>query len=108
MIFYGKCKFIASRADKVIRDFLNRKNDGGRTVLITDPPRTGLDPKTLESIVSGGGGLKGILYISCAPDTLGRDLKSFLKAGYEIQSTRLIDMFPRTSHFESVTYLEKA
>ncbi|OGV39262.1 MAG: hypothetical protein A2020_02250 [Lentisphaerae bacterium GWF2_45_14] len=101
----SKCKFISSRADKVIRDFLNGKNREGRTLLITDPPRAGLDAKTLDAVALGGP--KGIIYISCAPDTLCRDLKYLLSADYEIISTQLVDMFPRTSHFESITYLER-
>ena len=101
----GRCKFIAARADKVIIDILNGKIKRGRTVLITDPPRAGLDAKTLEALAQAGP--EGIIYISCAPDTLCRDLGSLLKASYRMKTTRMVDMFPRTSHFESVTYLEK-
>lgn len=101
----GRCKFIAARADKVIRDILNGKNKIGRTLLITDPPRAGLDAKTCEAIAQSGP--EGIIYISCAPDTLCRDLGFLLKASYSVKTARMVDMFPRTSHFESVTYLEK-
>ena len=101
----GRCKFIAARADKVIRDILNGKTRNGRTLLITDPPRAGLDPKTRDAVAQTGP--DGIIYISCAPDTLCRDLGFLLEASYKVTAARMVDMFPRTSHFESVTYLEK-
>lgn len=101
----GRCKFIAARADKVIRDILNGRSKSGRTLLITDPPRAGLDAKTREAVAYAGP--EDIIYISCAPDTLCRDLDFLLKESYRVASARMVDMFPRTSHFESVTYLEK-
>lgn len=79
---------------------------GSKVVAIVDPPRTGLEPGTLRTLVRGKPA--GILYVSCAPDTLARDLKQICGAGYCVASTRMFDMFPRTPFFESVTCLRIA
>jgi len=71
------------------------------TLLLVDPPRTGLDPAMRELI--GRSNAAGIIYISCAPDTLFRDLAQLENAGYRIRESRLLDLFPSTAHFESIT-----
>ncbi len=75
-------------------------------VLAVDPPRTGLDEKTLNVLCSSL--LNKIIYVSCAPDTLQRDLQKLCGRGFKIDSTGIIDMFPRTSHFETLTLLRRA
>ena len=72
--------------------------------VIVDPPRSGLDPKTkdyLKTISSNS-----IVYVSCDPVTLARDLKD-LNDIYNVQSVTPFNMFPRTSHCESITVLER-
>ncbi len=74
------------------------------TLLLIDPPRTGSDPAVLDLICRSKAA--GIIYVSCSPDTLFRDLAKLETAGYRIRESRLLDLFPTTAHFESVTFLE--
>ena len=73
--------------------------------MLIDPPRSGVEKSTLQKIIA----LKAekIIYISCAADTLTRDLKELTASGYRIKSSRVLDMFPRTAHFETFTALER-
>ena len=87
-------------------DIFFKKTDLNKTTLILDPPRTGLG-KNLTDKISKNYQPKNIIYISCAADTLCRDLKELCNNGYTVQHTKLIDMFPRTAHFESITLLSK-
>ncbi|MDD5598689.1 MAG: TRAM domain-containing protein [Victivallaceae bacterium] len=77
----------------------------GSTVLIVDPPRGGLNQNTVKSIVRSEIG--HLIYISCSPDTLGRDLNMFCNNGFDLKFARMINMFPRTSHFETFTCLTR-
>ena len=81
----------------------------GRTpedlILILDPPRSGLHPDERARIAQHQP--SEIIYVSCAPDTLARDLKELENAGYTVNSVQPIDMFPRTKHFETVTHLTR-
>ena len=76
---------------------------GAKSCLIIDPPRTGMDYACRKML--GESGITDILYISCSSDTLARDVASLARNGYEIVETQLLDMFPRTAHFESLTHL---
>ena len=73
------------------------------SLLLVDPPRTGLDPSALKLIARSRA--KWILYVSCSPDTLFRDLSQLEEADYRITESRLLDLFPSTAHFESITVL---
>lgn len=75
-------------------------------VVILDPPRKGSDPATLQAILEVSPGK--IVYISCDPATLARDLRILADGGYEIQKVRPVDMFPNTSHVECCCLLERA
>lgn len=79
---------------------INEKID----TIIVDPPRNGLNKKTLNNILKFK--TNNIIYISCNPITLSRDL-NILKDEYQIKETYLLDMFPRTKHCESVVILER-
>ena len=83
-----------------------RQIDPAAAVLAVDPPRTGLDEKTLKLLCASQ--LNKIIYVSCAPDTLQRDLQILCGSGFRIESTGIIDMFPRTAHFETLTLLRRA
>lgn len=79
---------------------------GGRPdVVILDPPRKGCDEKLLQTVVSASP--KKIVYISCKPSTLARDLKFLGENGYKITEIVPVDMFPRTSHCEVVCRCER-
>lgn len=94
------CRFICSGAGSV-----NRLSDFGEhvDVLIIDPPRQGIDNKVFAMIVKKLP--ENIVYISCNPATLSRDLKK-LSVNYRIDSIRMIDFFPQTYHIESVAFLK--
>lgn len=71
--------------------------------IIVDPPRSGLDGAVVDLFVQHPS--PHLLYISCGPDTLARDLKRLTDACYEIVEMKLFDMFPRTAHFEVAVHL---
>ena len=74
-------------------------------MIVVDPPRRGLD----ESVISHAAGMQPerIVYVSCDPGTLARDLASFARQGYTPAAGVAVDMFPRTSHVETVVLLSK-
>lgn len=74
-------------------------------VVVTDPPRAGCSPKFLRSLLTLAP--KRIVYISCNPETLSRDLYTLTKGGYRVKKIRPVDMFPFTNHVESVVYLTR-
>ncbi len=77
--------------------------DAKPDVIVMDPPRAGVGEKTLEKVL--GFGAKEIVYVSCNPSTLARDLLYLCKNGYELKNVQPVDMFPQTGHFECVGYL---
>lgn len=72
-------------------------------ILIADPPRLGLTSSVVNSVLTMKP--ERIVYISCNPTTLARDLKK-LSASYDVESVRMIDFFPQTYHIESLTFLK--
>jgi len=72
-------------------------------VVVADPPRGGLGETVVRSLVGLGAGR--IVYVSCDPATLSRDLVGLLQAGYRIQQAHVVDLFPQTYHVESVFHL---
>lgn len=74
-------------------------------VVITDPPRAGCSKKFLDSVLSLSP--EKIVYISCNPETLARDLFVLKKGGYKVKKIQPVDMFPFTTHLETVVLLEK-
>lgn len=75
-------------------------------VVITDPPRAGCSPRFLRSLIKLSP--KKIVYISCDPETLARDLNTLTRAGYKATKIQPVDMFPFTNHVESVVCLKRA
>ncbi|AWB43905.1 23S rRNA (uracil(1939)-C(5))-methyltransferase RlmD [Paenibacillus sp. CAA11] len=74
-------------------------------VIIADPPRTGLDPRFLESVLKTKP--KRFVYVSCNPSTLAKDCKVLLDGGYSLEWAQPVDMFPQTSHVEVTVRLER-
>lgn len=74
-------------------------------VVFMDPPRSGSNETFMSSVVKLGP--EKVVYVSCGPDTLARDLKYFTKHGYEVKKIQPVDMFPFTEHCETVCLLEK-
>ena len=73
--------------------------------VIVNPPRTGVKPEVINAIVNISPEI--IVYVSCNPATLARDLKQFANNSYKVANIQPIDMFPQTSHIESIVLLQK-
>jgi len=87
--------------------FLRHNRKGERPDLIViDPPRTGLGAETCVLLAEIAA--SSMVYVSCAPATLARDLRSLIVSGYQIQSITLADLFPQTFHLETVVRLRRA
>ena len=95
-------EFIAGDVEKILDKLINKDNIIPDIVMV-DPPRKGLDNKSIDNIIKIRP--KKVVYISCNPATLIRDLAKFEKI-YEIKSIKPVDMFPFTSHVEVCTLLE--
>ena len=94
------CEFIAGDVLKVI-DTIEEKPD----LIVLDPPRDGIHPKALEKIIDYG--VDRLVYISCKPSSLARDLVVLQERGYQVEKVRCVDMFPCTVHVETVCCLQR-
>ena len=83
-------------------DFISRH--GRPDVIITDPPRAGMHPDVVKTILRAAP--QRIVYVSCNPATQARDLQE-LDAAYRVVAVQPVDMFPHTPHVENVVLLEK-
>ncbi|MBC2005231.1 23S rRNA (uracil(1939)-C(5))-methyltransferase RlmD [Listeria booriae] len=95
--------FAVGKAEEVIPDWFNQgiKAD----VLVVDPPRKGCDDALLQTILKMKP--KRVVYVSCNPATLARDMLVLTEGGYEAKMVQPVDMFPQTTHVECVTVLER-
>lgn len=96
----ANCEFIAGDVLKVI-DEIEEKPD----YIVLDPPRDGIHPKALEKIIRYG--VPQMVYISCKPTSLARDLEVLQARGYEVKKVCCVDMFPATVHVETVILLSR-
>ena len=94
------CKFIAGDVLKVL-DEIEEKPD----YIILDPPRDGIHPKAIGKIIEYG--VENMVYISCKPTSLARDLQIFMARGYRVEKICCVDMFPNTYHIETVVLLSQ-
>ena len=94
------CEFIAGDVLTKV-DELKEKPD----IIVLDPPRDGIHPKAIQKII--GFNAKELLYISCKPTALTRDLPILEEAGYKVEVVFCVDMFPQTGHVETVVKLSK-
>lgn len=90
----GKAEALLSRLHK----------DEQPDLILLDPPRNGCHPQLLDEILRRQ--IAKIIYVSCDPSTLARDLKALLR-GYTLTSVRVVDMFPQTYHLETVAVLDR-
>ena len=74
-------------------------------VVFMDPPRAGSDEKFLSSVTKLAP--KRVVYVSCNPETLSRDLKYMVKHGWEVKKIQPVEMFPFTGHVETVCLLTR-
>ena len=92
------CEFIAGDVMKVL-DGLTELPD----MIVLDPPRDGIHPKALNKIIRYG--VKHLVYISCKPTSLARDLVTLQAEGYRVEKVCCVDMFPGTANVETVVLL---
>ena len=98
---YKNAEYILGDAGKVMVEMA--KNGQQVDVVFMDPPRAGSDHTFMDSVAKLGP--KRVVYISCNPETLARDLKYFKKKGYEAQKIQPVDMFCWCDHLETVCLL---
>ena len=94
------CKFLAGDVLKVLDTIEEKPN-----YIVLDPPRDGIHPKAIEKIINYG--VDNMIYISCKPTSLARDLEIFIARGYEVKQICCVDMFPNTVHVETICLLER-
>ena len=94
------CEFIAGDVLKVI-DTIEEKPD----YIVLDPPRDGIHPKALEKIIRYN--VPQMVYISCKPTSLARDLEVLQARGYKVKKVQCVDMFPATGNVETVVLLSQ-
>lgn len=99
----SKTQFVIADVEKVLSQLLI--NDSPDFIIV-NPPREGLSPKVTQILSEKPA--KTLVYISCMPATLARDLKLLCEAGYKLASVQAFDMFPQTVHVETVVVLESA
>jgi 23S rRNA (uracil-5-)-methyltransferase RumA len=96
----SNCEFIAGDVLAVLDDLTDKPD-----LIVLDPPRDGIHPKALPKIIEFG--VDKMVYVSCKPTSLARDLIVFQEAGYEVQKMTLVDLFPHTVHVETVVLMSR-
>ncbi|MBR0464959.1 MAG: 23S rRNA (uracil(1939)-C(5))-methyltransferase RlmD [Clostridia bacterium] len=96
--------FIAADAGHIVTDMLNKGTKP--EALVVDPPRKGVDQRLLDAIIRAR--IPCLVYVSCNPGTLARDLRILFEGGYHLEWAQPVDMFPLTEHVESVVKLTRA
>lgn len=97
-------KYVTGKAEEIMPKWAEKGMQVD--IIFVDPPRKGLTPEFIEAAAKTNP--KKIVYISCNPATLVRDLQEFQKLGYTFDQIDPVDMFPQTPHVEAVTVLERA
>ena len=96
----ANCEFLAGDVLKVVGE-IEEKPD----IIILDPPRDGVHPKALQRII--GFGVDSMVYVSCKPTSLARDLEVLVGNGYRVERGCCVDVFPFTGNVESIVLLSK-
>lgn len=97
----SNCEFICGEAKKVLSELITRGEKFD--IVVVDPPRAGLHPNVVEYLSDIK--IEKLIYVSCNPATLARDLKLFCERGYKLSQVQPVDMFPHTPHIETVVKL---
>ena len=101
---FDNAEFFVGKAEEVLpREY--EKNGVYADTIVVDPPRKGCDSKLLETMVKMAP--KRIVYVSCDPATLARDLKVLSEQGYEVEKVCAVDQFSHSSHVETVVRLKR-
>ena len=98
----GKIEVVAAAAEHFLRSF---HASGKLDLIVVDPPRAGLGERTARMLSR----LKAanLIYVSCDPATLSRDLRVLVESGFHIAEAHLVDLFPQTFHIETVFRLAR-
>ncbi|MGI6225382.1 MAG: 23S rRNA (uracil(1939)-C(5))-methyltransferase RlmD [Peptococcales bacterium] len=99
----GNTEFIVGKAETWLPQWV--KGGGKADVIVVDPPRKGCTPEVLEAIAEARP--ERVVYVSCNPATLARDLKHLVGNGYEVRAVQPVDLFPQTSHVETVVLMSR-
>ena len=97
----GRCQWITAPVERTVGKIR------GQGAVILDPPREGCAEGVLDHVFRERGPLMAV-YVSCNPETLGRDLQAIVRHGYGVRSVQPVDMFPHTPHVETVVILSRA
>ncbi|MBQ6025356.1 MAG: 23S rRNA (uracil(1939)-C(5))-methyltransferase RlmD [Lachnospiraceae bacterium] len=99
-------EFVKADATAWMQEYQNKIKENAKDyVLIMDPPRSGSTDAFINAAANAG--IEHIVYVSCNPETLARDLKAFIKKKYKVKKITPVDMFPWTEHVESCVLLER-
>lgn len=102
----GNLSFIRARVEDQLPKLLADKEQGRFSTIVFDPPRKGLEASVIEAVMAAK--IPRIIYLSCSPMTLARDLKLFLaKDAYRVEFIQPYDMFPQTWHIECLALLTR-
>ena len=96
-----KARYLQASAEK----WIQKESLDKTATIIIDPPRKGVDKSLLETLVKSD--VQNLIYTSCDPATLARDLAYLTKEGYQIKTIQPVDMFPQTAHVETIVLLSK-
>jgi 23S rRNA (uracil1939-C5)-methyltransferase len=99
----GNVSFICADAAQAANELAAR--NVRPDVVVVDPPRKGMYPEAAEAVA--GMAPARVVYVSCNPATLARDIKLFTSLGYGLSAAAAVDMFPRTSHVETVVLMSR-
>ena len=99
------CTFFAGDVLRLVDDPAVTEAVGRPDLIILDPPREGIHPKALPKNISYG--VEHIIYVSCKPSSLARDLASFLQAGYRADRICVVNQFPKSAHVETIAWIER-
>jgi 23S rRNA (uracil1939-C5)-methyltransferase len=92
---------VRSSAESFLPRCINMKPE----LVVVDPPRAGLGPRATQLLAALQ--VKRIVYVSCDPATLARDVRTLLETGYHVEEVHMIDLFPQTFHIESIVRLAR-
>jgi 23S rRNA (uracil1939-C5)-methyltransferase len=98
----AKGRIVQAQVERVLPTLLA---GGPWDLVILDPPRQGVSRQTLDAIA--GAAVPRVIYVSCDPSTLARDLGLLTRAGFRCVSLHPVDLFPQTFHLEAVALLER-
>jgi 23S rRNA (uracil1939-C5)-methyltransferase len=98
----GKVAVVAAATEQFLRGF---HASGKLDLVVADPPRAGLGEKTARMLARFK--TAELIYVSCDPATLSRDLRVLVESGFHIEEAHLVDLFPQTFHIETVFRLTR-